>query len=317
MREKFLLIIIIILVIGAGGLGYSLYQQNEKISELSTIVASKYSDTQKIVEPASDLAVKPEAQVTSGRSQFGSQISPDGKWLLTETRAGDTLVEHSLILKGLYGQGEKVVYTFFEQRTEKFTAITGKPFPTVWKTAGWSADGTKVYFVSSAESEGCGGFYPEQMFTGSKLHEVTLDTSKEKVLIQVPASGCGGFYGIHDVYALKNVIVFSKTTGAELKYEVFVSDLTGGAQKRLTELSNTDGLTAAVLSPDATRALVVTNKLVDLGEDQYYDYTFWNVAVADGKKKEVPLSDEATFKGWNSNNEIIIENVGKLETVKI
>ena len=323
MREKLLWVAVVVLLIGGVSLGYGLYQQNKQISKLSMLINTQAptlpatqipainSPTQ-TVKVTTPIATPVVAQTTvSGRTSFGPQISADGRWLLStdevEIASVPSELKNRLVLKGLFGQGDKVLLS------DKANI----------QPAGWSADGSKVYYVtnSRAASDGCGGAYPDQTPVGDTVYEVTVATGKAKSLFQVQGSICGGFYGIHDVYATKNIVLFEQPVGStgsteNFKYNIYVSDLTGGSKKLVATVSGTDGVAADTISPDASRFAVVTNHNI-----QGFDFTYklLVVDIASGAKKEVamPKNNGNYFNGWVDNNTISVTSGNGTKNIQV
>ncbi len=320
MKDKLFIIAITFLATSGLFLGYALYNESQKYSELRLMYINQQNSAPKTnTIPDTTKQTATETKTTSttttnptttvlGREAFGPQISPDGKWILTleETQNDPSISEtqSSIILKGLFGQGSRVVASSNKIRLEP---------------AGWSADGLKFYYSSKTfATDGCGGAYPELSYAGDTLYEVILDSGKRKTIFETVASGCGNFFGLRDVHAAKNMVVFEEPSAASdvPKYSIYTSDLIGRSKKLVTTISNTQGITAGALSPDGTKIAIVQNQQIS-GFD--YTYKLFIINLADGTKKEVamPKKDGNYFSGWVDNNTISFNVGNKITNIAI
>ncbi len=265
------------------------------------------------VTPAPTAAATPTTPPVTmpGRESFGPQVSPDGKWLLTSDQVEigtPAKLKNRLILKGLFGQGEQV---FFSNEVANSNGTNN-----VLQPAGWSKDGLKAYFTSRIDANECGGAYPDQTFAGDTLYEATIATGKAKSVFQVQGSGCGTGYGMHDVYATKDLVLFEQPVGSteNLKYNIYVSDLSGGSKKLITTVQQgTDGVTADTLSPDGTRIALVTNHN---GPDFTYKLQVIDIASGVTKVVTMPKNDRNYFQGWVDNSTVSVSTANGIKNIQ-
>ena len=283
---------------------------------------TKQSQTPVINPPAQPAAVTPAPTAPApttlpatmpGRESFGPQVSPDGKWLLASDQVEvgtPAKLKNRLIIRGLFGQGEQVLFSNEVANSNGTSNIL--------QQAGWSKDGLKVYFVSSIDANECGGAYPDQRFAGDTLYIVSVATGKEKSIFQTQGSGCGSLYGIHDVYATKNLVLFEQPVGdastEKLKYNIYISDLNNGSKKLVTTVTGTDGVSADTISPDGTRVALVTNY-----NSPDFKYKLLVVDAVSGATKEIamPKNDRNYFQGWVDNNSISVSTANGNKNIQV
>lgn len=274
-----------------------------------------------------NLEIKPAGETmeaTSGREQFGSQISPDGKWLLSERHEDypnvndDTIVTHELIAKSLDGQGEKVLFTMKEQNkvNEKgeLVEVPGVRFSSDWTPAGWSKDGKKVYYGVSPKTEGLGGWYPNSNIYFEKIMEVDVATQTDKEVFN-PKAGYV-LTGVADFDAASQRAISLDQKDKDNVSTVTLTDLkTGKTQELLSTdkmMEQVDGVSYAMFSPNGDKVAIVTytNPEEQATKDSpaQRDYELFIVDLATMNTKVVPQKDAGEFKllNWVDNNMVKI-----------
>lgn len=286
MRKKTALITVVLIIAGGAIVTYWQFTKQEKQTN-----------------PVPNQTLSQTTAAISKRSSFEPYASPDGKLMLQiiPPLSGGAN-ENELILRDLITQNETVL-------------LKSKEYI---HPAGWSSDGKKVYYLSRPESDGCGGAYPAQTYAGTTLHEVDIATKKVKTILQAKGSGCASFYGIHDVYAAKNMVLFEEPVGStdNFTYNIYTSDLTGKNKKLITTIPGTDGITANTISPDGTRIALVTNYNTEGAE---YNYTIVIVDIASGSKRTLNSLNSSTniFNGWADNNTLNVSSSNTTRNVEI
>lgn len=301
-------------------------------SAVTTDTSTKTPVTQTSQEATSKatLEIKPagetmEVTSTGGREQFGSQVSPDGKWLLTEKHTeseneGVTSVEHQLIAKSLSGQGEKVIFEKKEaskfDQAKGFVEVDGKKLASNWTPAGWSKDGTKAYYAVTPKTEGLGGWYPNSNINFEKIMEVNVETQTDKEVFNPKAGYVLTGVADFDAASQKALSLEQKDSDKENVSIVTLTDLkTGKAQELLATnkmMEQVDGVGYAMFSPNGDKVAVVTytNPKEEATKDApaFRDYQLFIVDLATMNTKAVPQKDAGEFEllNWVNNNTVKI-----------
>lgn len=271
------------------------------------------------------LEIKPAGETTevassSGREQFGSQISPDGKWLLSEKHEDypnandDTIITHQLIAKSLDGQGEKILFTMKEQNkvNEKgeLVEVPGVRFSSDWTPAGWSKDGKKAYYAVTPKTEGLGGWYPNSNINFEKIMEVDVETQTDKEVFN-PKTG----------FILSGVADFDAATQRALSTDkdskaVTLTDLKTGKTEEVYNTADKmmpkdDGISSALFDPTGKKVAVVTyaNPSDEASADApaFRDYKLFIIDLTTMEAKMIPQKDAGEFELLNWVNETSVK----------
>lgn len=272
-----------------------------------------------------NLEIKPAGETmevtASGREQFGSQVSPDGKWLLTEKHTeseadGVTTVDHQLIAKSMDGQGEKVLFEKKEankfDQSKGLVEVDGKRIASDWTPAGWSKDGKKAYYAVTPKTEGLGGWYPNSNISFEKIMEVDTETQTDKEIFN-PKTG----------YILSGIADFDAASQKALSSDkdskvITLTDIKTGKTeevfdtKRFTGDAQSDGIGYAMFSPSRNKVAVVTylNPKDEATADApaFRQYTLWIVDLVKPNIKNVPQKDagEFTLSNWVNEDTVNI-----------
>jgi Tol biopolymer transport system component len=302
--------------------------QTQVPATTDTSTKTPVTQTSQEATTKASLEIKPtgetmEVTATSGREQFGSQVSPDGKWLLTErhdefTEDKVSGIEHELIAKSMDGQGEKVLFTLKEKDQVSamggLEEVKGFRFTSDWTPAGWSKDGKKVYYAVTPKTEGLGGWYPNSNIYFEKIMEVDVATQTDKEVFN-PKAG----------YVLTGVADFDATTQRAISLDqkdkdnvstVTLTDLkTGKTQELLSTdkmIEQVDGVGYAMFSPNGDKVAIVTytNPEEQATKDSpaQRDYEILIIDLATMNTKVVPQKDAGEFQllNWVDNNMVKI-----------
>ncbi len=276
--------------------------------------------------PAENPTIETSSQneMAGVRKVFGPQISPDGQWLLYEKSQETDLPSpnqstkktHWLIARGLKGQADKTILTVDEFRAASFGPLPGKRFTSNWLPAGWSASGSKAYYVTSPETDGLGGFYPDLSFAAGELYEVDFATGTQKSISKVPGTffiedGIRDFDGAHQL-----LVLFDKPN-------VYLVDLKTIQKKLLFTVKDQDnsqnfGLSSALIEPTPTHVLLETYNLNNQTAD--YDYRLFLVSTGKTSIREITGLPKAwwhLFSWMNSTKTVKIEVLQPDGTYKV
>lgn len=297
-------------------------------SPVTTDTSTKTPVTQTSQEATSKatLEIKPagetmEVTSTGGREQFGSQVSPDGKWLLTEKHSesevdGLRTIDHQLIAKSLEGQGEKVLFTLKEKDQVSpaggIEAVKGSRFSSDWTPAGWSKDSTKAYYAVTPRTEGLGGWYPNSNINFEKIMEVDVETQTDKEVFNPKVGSVLSGVADFDAASQKALSLEQKDSDKENVSTVTLTDVkTGKTQELLATnkmLEQVDGVGYAMFSPNGDKVAIVTytNPTEEATKDgpAFRNYELFIVDLATMNTKAVPQKDAGEFEllNWVNNN---------------
>lgn len=291
MREKSLWIIISLLALALLLVIFNQLRQDQTLKELRQgrmspeqepavvmgVSVNSIASTTKPMTATTTQVAPEEMRLELTRRPYGSLTSPDGRWRLdhqrTEESSSDRVltVTHQLILRGLFGQPDRTIYTAKEYLNQgRFEALPGKPFASSWTPAGWSADGKKVYYTATPYMDGLGGAYADFEGGSMSLHEVTVDGGVHKQTYTT--AGDIPMNGIQDVLPQRNLMV--STDYAQNIARVFVMDLNGQNKRMVLQTKPNQGISAVVLNGDGTRFAVVTHEADNQGEDGVGAYLY-------------------------------------------
>jgi dipeptidyl aminopeptidase/acylaminoacyl peptidase len=283
--------------------------------------------------PATNTALPPEntppvagSLALTGREPFGPTVSPDRKWLLRHSvtmeqglgEPGKTYSRwvHTLTLRSLVGEAPRQILEAYEYRYDSFEPYKNEPATSYWTPAGWSADGTKVYYVSAPETDGLGGAYPTFQTAGADLHEVDIETGKVTLVAEAKWDVVNG---IKDVFAVKGMLLVAERKGSAV--EAWVANLRGGEKRVVYSVTDrsSSGISAAMIDPTAKRVAVVRYDLVEGGTGLDYRYALM-VFDLDGKQlsKEIKLGEDfGSIQSWMGEKVTIKDNHGGVASLDI
>lgn len=260
----------------------------------------------------------PPVRASTGREPFGSLVSPDGKWLLEATAVDENHLgappnqynvrTHKLELRSLDGQARRRLLVVREAANDddELSARPGERRLSSWMPAGWSADGSRVFYVSGPATSGLGGLYPERIGTGTDLYEVEVASGREKLLFHVDKTwSLSG--GVRDVDAVRNRAVVEEYVEEPrpsfiAHSKIFLTDLQGKKLKQLFALDTAkdEGLTAAVFDPMGQRIALVTYTRHGGGGEEGYDYALSVIDLVTGARRVIrtPAAFSGALTNW-------------------
>ncbi|MBM3204873.1 hypothetical protein FJZ48_02755 [Candidatus Uhrbacteria bacterium] len=237
------------------------------------------------------------AKMTQERGAFGSIMSPDGQWRVVVRETGDArkTITHTVELSAVREKNTRTLISIEEKAKGSDMMVPGT---NAWRSAGWSADGTKVYYVTQPQYYGGFDWQPPETF-GNKLFEVDVASKKSVQLISLNTSALLG-EGYLDVYPQKDRVVYM------LNDELFLNRLGGGDK---TPLQN-PGVIRAMLNPAADKIAVGVIKnlspqkgIEELQEGDIKDY----YGVIDGKTGVYKqLGEGSDLKRWIDDKTLLV-----------